>query len=210
MKLLSSTWNFYLRWPVIHCTRSRDIACCVLNRLRVVQPRNRVSNNGKGSNFIIFQSINTVSGTHPASYSVGTELSFTGNKSEAAVNRHLHLVPRLWMSDHILLHSSLSYGVYKDNFTLTLHGTIICNKFSNPNSHRDGIFYENVSFTPNSRFLLRFVVRETTRLVWRKSKPWSVASFTPTVPPVKRSQVTFFCSEYYQSFKIWELIFMNT
>ena len=38
----------------------------------------------------------------------------------------------------------VSYGVYKDNFTLTLHETITSNKFSNPNSQVDGIFYENL------------------------------------------------------------------
>jgi len=100
-----SIWKFYLRWPVIHWNRSRHIAFSKLTRLRAVQLRNRVSNIGRGSNFIINQSINTVSGAHPASNSMGTKSSFTGNKSVAAVNRHLHLVPWLWMTDHTLLSS---------------------------------------------------------------------------------------------------------
>jgi len=142
-----SIWKFYLRWPVIHWNRSRDITFSKLTRLRAVQLRNRISNISRGSNLIIFQNINTVSGAHPASYSMGTEPSFTGNKSAATVNRHLHLVPWLWMTDNTLLPSPCaSYGVYKDKFPFALHERIICNKFSNPNSRRDGVFYEKVNF----------------------------------------------------------------
>lgn len=96
------------------------------------------------------------------------------------------------------------YGVHKDNFTLTLHETIICNKFSNPNSQRDEKFYLKSSILASCCCPRRYAagLNKLETLISRLIFPYSATG--------EKKSGHIFCSEYYQSFKIWELIFMNT
>jgi hypothetical protein len=64
---------------------------------------------GRGD-FLLFHSVQTGSGAHPASYSMGNRGSFLGDKAAVGMKltTHLHLVVRLRMTE-IYLHSPLRF-----------------------------------------------------------------------------------------------------
>jgi len=69
--------------------------------------------------FLFYKKVQTCSGAHPASCSIGTNGPFLQDKVVVGMRliTHLHLVPRLRMSGGYTSSSSIQlYGMYRDNF----------------------------------------------------------------------------------------------